>query len=136
MGKPELWGWLMGLTAVPAIIWILTYGLSVESPRYLLIEQNKPEEAEETLLKLRGTSDVEEELSQMKVEARQAKEQSQEVMSVKELLTTKSVRWQLMSICLMMLCQQLSGKNPRLTDIIEKNGLIGIIKQTWSNRNN
>jgi len=118
MGKPELWGWLMGLTAVPAIIWILTYGLSVESPRYLLIEQNKPEEAEETLLKLRGTSDVEEELSQMKVEARQAKEQSQEVMSVKELLTTKSVRWQLMSICLMMLCQQLSGKNLSLDILV------------------
>lgn len=41
MGKAELWGFLMSLTAVPAVIWIITYALSVESPRFLLIEKSK-----------------------------------------------------------------------------------------------
>ena len=58
MGDPELWGFFMSLTAIPAIVWLLGYGISVESPRYILIEQNKEEQAKETLIEVRGTNDV------------------------------------------------------------------------------
>lgn len=108
MGKPDLWGYLMSLTAIPAVIWIISYGLSVESPRFTLIEQNKEEEAEAVLIKLRGTTDVKSEMDEMRIEARQA--ESEESMSIMQLLTAKELRWQLISICLMMISQQLSGK--------------------------
>ena len=45
----------------------------------------------------------------MKEEARKALEE--EEMSLAQVLSEKSIRWQLISICLMMLCQQLSGIN-------------------------
>ena len=64
-------------------------------------------EAKEVLVKLRGTEDVIEEIEAMEEEARRT--ENEEVMSVAELLKSKEVRWQLISICLMMLSQQLSG---------------------------
>ena len=45
----------------------------------------------------------------MKAEAQKALEE--EEMSLAQVLSEKSIRWQLISICLMMLCQQLSGIN-------------------------
>ena len=39
------------------------------------------------------------------------KAQAEEEMSLGQVLSEKSIRWQLISICLMMLCQQLSGIN-------------------------
>ena len=59
------------------------------------------------MIKLRGTEDVLDEIDDMEAEA--ARSQDEEVMSVIELLKAKEVRWQLISICLMMLSQQLSG---------------------------
>ena len=59
------------------------------------------------MIKLRGTEDVLDEIDDMEAEA--ARSQDEEVMSVMELLKSKEVRWQLISICLMMLSQQLSG---------------------------
>ena len=59
------------------------------------------------MIKLRGTDDVLDEIDDMEAEA--ARSQDEEVMSVMELLKSKEVRWQLISICLMMLSQQLSG---------------------------
>lgn len=59
------------------------------------------------MIKLRGTEDVLDEIDDMEAEA--ARSQDEEVMSVMELLKAKEVRWQLISICLMMLSQQLSG---------------------------
>ena len=64
-------------------------------------------EAKKVLIKLRGTDDVLDEIDDMEAEA--ARSQDEEVMSVMELLKSKEVRWQLISICLMMLSQQLSG---------------------------
>ena len=54
MGKADLWGYFMALTMVPAIIWLFGYGVSVESPRYLLIENNEEAQAKANLLKIRG----------------------------------------------------------------------------------
>ena len=48
------------------------------------------------------------ERQKMREEARRAAEETH--MSVLELFRSKEVRWQLISICLMMLSQQLSGK--------------------------
>ena len=73
MGKEELWGWFLALTAGPAIFFLLTYTmtgkidlnsikskifLSAESPRYTIIEKNNDSEGRRVLEKLRGTSNV------------------------------------------------------------------------------
>ena len=52
---------------------------------------------------------MQEEINEMKQEAQKALEE--EEMSLAQVLSEKSIRWQLISICLMMLCQQLSGIN-------------------------
>lgn len=109
MGKADLWGWYFALTAVPAVLWLLSYPFTAESPRYTLIEQNNEDDAKETLIKLRGTNNVRDEMSDMKDEAERASQEEQ--LSLPQVLSEKSIRWQLISICLMMLCQQLSGIN-------------------------
>ena len=53
----------------------------------------------------------------MREEARRAAEETH--MSVLELFRSKEVRWQLISICLMMLSQQLSGKLSKVTAELE-----------------
>jgi len=109
MGKAELWGWFLALTAAPAIFWLLTYTMTAESPRYTIIEKSDEASGRKVLEKLRGTSNVEEEIDEMREEA--IKAQAEEEMSLGQVLSEKSIRWQLISICLMMLCQQLSGIN-------------------------
>ena len=47
-------------------------------------------------------------MSDMKDEAERASQEEQ--LSLPQVLSEKSIRWQLISICLMMLCQQLSGE--------------------------
>ena len=46
-------------------------------------------------------------MSDMQAEADRAAQEEQ--LSLPQVLSEKSMRWQLVSICLMMLCQQLSG---------------------------
>lgn len=109
MGKADLWGWYFSLTAVPAVLWLISYPFTAESPRYTLIELKKEPEARDTLVKLRGTDNVRAEMSDMQDEADRAALEEQ--LSLPQVLSEKSIRWQLVSICLMMLCQQLSGIN-------------------------
>lgn len=105
----ESWGIYMALTGAPAILWILLIKLSYESPRYLYLEQNNEAAAKQVLKKIRGTDDVEEELEEMRFE--QEAVSADENMTVLALFTAKEVRWQLISIGVMMICQQMSGIN-------------------------
>ena len=78
MGKADLWGWFLSLTALPAIFWLLTYTMtgrytvftapypfsflklirSAESPRYTIIEKQDDSTGRKVLEKLRGTTNV------------------------------------------------------------------------------
>ena len=79
MGKPELWGWLMSLTAVPAILWLILSPLLVETPRYTLIEKHMEDQARKDLVKLRGTDVIDEEIKELEQEALKQQEDNVEV---------------------------------------------------------
>jgi len=114
LGKASLWGWFMALGSIPCIIWILYSPKMVESPRYTLIEKNNSEQAQEDLRKLRGVDDVSAELAELEAEAEKLKaEQSEDDdgMTVMELFTDPSLRWQLLIVCVAQMGQQLSGIN-------------------------
>merc|ERR1711892_729133 len=81
----------------------------VETPRYTLLERGDREQAESDLRKLRG-SDVKEELDEME-DGKSSQTDNTEQLSVGQLFTNKSVRWQITIIIVSQMAQQLSGIN-------------------------
>merc|ERR1711892_200194 len=81
----------------------------VETPRYTLLERGDREQAESDLRKLRG-SDVKEELDEME-DSKSSQTDNTEQLSVGQLFTNKSVRWQITIIIVSQMAQQLSGIN-------------------------
>ncbi|XP_060075926.1 solute carrier family 2, facilitated glucose transporter member 1-like [Ylistrum balloti] len=108
-GTVDLWPWVFIFNAIPAAVCLIGLPFCPESPRYMLIKQGKEEEARDALKRLRGYSDVEEEIDEMKVEAR--KSQSVESFSIKKLLTTPDLRIPVIMACVLQVSQQWSGIN-------------------------
>lgn len=108
-GTHELWEWVFIFNAIPALVCLIGLPFCPESPRYLLIKKNEEEEARDALRKLRGYFDVEDEIDEMKVEAR--KSQSVQSFTLKQLLTTVDLRWPVIIACVLQISQQWSGIN-------------------------
>ncbi|NXU34590.1 GTR5 protein, partial [Drymodes brunneopygia] len=109
LGNAEGWPVLLGLTGIPSLLQLLTLPFFPESPRYLLIQKGNEEQARRALQRLRGWEDVDDEIQEMYQEDRSEKEEGQ--FSVLSLCTFRGLRWQLISIIVMMMGQQLSGVN-------------------------
>ncbi|XP_026723128.1 solute carrier family 2, facilitated glucose transporter member 5-like [Athene cunicularia] len=109
LGNAEGWPLLLGLTVIPTLIQALTLPFLPESPRYLLIQKGHGEQARRALQKLRGCNDVSEEIEEMQQEYWSEKEEGH--LSALSLCTFRGLRWQLLSIVVMMMGQQLSGVN-------------------------
>ncbi|XP_038190403.1 solute carrier family 2, facilitated glucose transporter member 7 isoform X1 [Arvicola amphibius] len=110
LGNTTGWPILLALTGVPALIQLLSLPFFPESPRYTLIEKGDEETARQALRRLRGCNyDVEAEMEEMREEER--KEQAEGRLSVLNLFTFRPLRWQLISIIVLMAGQQLSGIN-------------------------
>ncbi|NXJ74468.1 GTR5 protein, partial [Trogon melanurus] len=109
LGNEEGWPILLGLTGIPSLIQLLTLPFFPESPRYLLIQKGNEEQARQALQKLRGWDDVDVEIEEMRQEDRSEREEGQ--FTVFSLCTFRGLRWQLISIIVMMMGQQLSGIN-------------------------
>lgn len=109
LGNAEGWPVLLGLTGIPSLIQLLTLPFFPESPRYLLLHKGNEEQARKALQRLRGSEDVEDEIQEMYQEDQSEKEEGQ--FSVLSLCTFRGLRWQLISIIVMMAGQQLSGVN-------------------------
>ncbi|XP_054147969.1 solute carrier family 2, facilitated glucose transporter member 5-like [Melozone crissalis] len=109
LGNARGWPVLLGLTGIPSLLQLLALPLFPESPRYLLIQRGSEEQARTALQRLRGWQDVDEEIQEMYQEDRSEKEEGQ--FSVLSLFTFRGLRWQLISIIVMMAGQQLSGVN-------------------------
>ncbi|NWJ11982.1 GTR5 protein, partial [Crypturellus undulatus] len=103
------WPVLLGLTGIPSLMQLLILPFFPESPRYLLIQKGNEEQARQALQRLRGWDDVDNEIEEMRQEDRSEKEEGQ--ISVFSLFTSRGLRWQLISIIVMMMGQQLSGIN-------------------------
>ncbi|NXQ61063.1 GTR5 protein, partial [Anthoscopus minutus] len=109
LGNAKGWPVLLGLTGIPSLIQLLTLPFFPESPRYLLIQKGNEKQARRALQRLRGWEDVDDEIQEMYQEDRSEKEEGQ--FSVLSLFTFRGLRWQLISIIVMMAGQQLSGVN-------------------------
>ena len=126
---------MLGLTAIPAVLELLLLPFFPESPRYMLIQKGDEKNAKKgsnaqttlcgcskamfeyalsilplsALQRLRGWEDVDEEITEMRLEDQSEKAEGH--MTVLSLLSQRSLRWQLISIIILNMGQQLSGVN-------------------------
>ncbi|XP_004639780.1 solute carrier family 2, facilitated glucose transporter member 5 isoform X1 [Octodon degus] len=109
LANDEGWPILLGLTGVPAALQLLLLPFFPESPRYLLIQKRDEDAAKKALRRLRGWDDVAEDIEEIRQEDQAEKAAGS--ISVWRLFTLRSLRWQLISIVVLMGGQQLSGVN-------------------------
>ncbi|KFD64869.1 hypothetical protein M514_01684 [Trichuris suis] len=109
LGTETLWPIVLLLTIVPAIFQLATLPFCPESPKYLLIHQQKLEAAKVALQKLRQSNDVEAELQIMTDESKKMLETPK--VKFTDMFKDKVLRWALFICVMMMLSQQLSGIN-------------------------
>ncbi|XP_071073899.1 solute carrier family 2, facilitated glucose transporter member 5 isoform X3 [Dasypus novemcinctus] len=109
LATQEGWPVLLGLTGIPAALQLLLLPFFPESPRYLLTQKEDEAAAKRALTRLRGWDDVEEEVEEIRKEAEA--EKAAGCISVPRLFRMKTLRWQLVSVIVLMGGQQLSGVN-------------------------
>lgn len=109
LANEDGWPILLGLTGVPAGLQLLLLPFFPESPRYLLIQKKNEFAAERALQSLRGWEDVHLEMEEIRKE--DEAERAAGFISVWKLFTIQSLRWQLISMIVLMAGQQLSGVN-------------------------
>ncbi|KAK3603513.1 hypothetical protein CHS0354_030370 [Potamilus streckersoni] len=108
-GSPNLWPFLFAFNAIPAFVCLVVFPFCPESPRFLLIKKNDEDGATKALRRLRGRNDVENEIEEMRSEAKKASSIKQ--FTLKELLTTPELKLPIIIACLMQVAQQWSGIN-------------------------
>ncbi|GAB6021078.1 hypothetical protein CHUAL_003712 [Chamberlinius hualienensis] len=124
LGTDNLWPYLFGLTIVPAVIQLCTLPGCCESPKYLLLSCDREVEAQENLVRLRGTVEIHDEMEEMKSEGETMK--SVPKVTLKEIVSNPMLRMPLIISVVVMLSQQLSGINAVIffsTDIFKSAGL-------------
>lgn len=109
LGSDKLWPLLLALTVIPAVLQCLLLPFCPESPRYLLINLNKEEEARKALVRLRGFEDVSKDMQEMKEES--VKMNMEKKVTIPELFRTATYRQPLLIAVVLQLSQQLSGIN-------------------------
>ncbi|XP_042334541.1 solute carrier family 2, facilitated glucose transporter member 5-like [Sceloporus undulatus] len=109
MGNAEGWPIVMSLSGILALFQSILMPAFPESPRYLLIVKKDEEQARQALKQLRFNQDVEGEIEEIWEE--NAHEVEDEDMNALKLVCYQKLRWQVLSIIILMAGQQLSGVN-------------------------
>ncbi|CAB1351162.1 unnamed protein product, partial [Coregonus sp. 'balchen'] len=109
LGSDKLWPLLLALTVIPAVLQCILLPFCPESPRFLLINQNKEEQARKALVRLRGFEDVSKDMQEMKEES--SKMAMEKKVTIPELFRTAAYRQPLLIAVMLHLSQQLSGIN-------------------------
>ncbi|XP_072223239.1 solute carrier family 2, facilitated glucose transporter member 5 [Leuresthes tenuis] len=109
LGNTTGWTLMLGLTGIPAVIELLLLPFFPESPRYMLIQKGDEKNAKKALQRLRGWDNVDAEMTEMRLEDQS--ERAEGHLTVVSLLSQRSLRWQLISIIILNMGQQLSGVN-------------------------
>ncbi|XP_051999579.1 solute carrier family 2, facilitated glucose transporter member 3-like isoform X2 [Xyrauchen texanus] len=126
LGSEDLWPLLLALTVLPAVLQSVMVFFCPESPRYLLINLNQEKEARQVLMRLRGHSDVEDDIREMKEEA--MKMAMEKKVSIPELFRNPAYRQPIIVSIILQLSQQLSGINAVFyysTEIFRTAGITG-----------
>lgn len=103
------WPILLGVTGIPAALQLLLLPFFPESPRYLLVQKKDPAAAKNALRRLRGWDDVDAEIEEIQQE--DEAERAAGFISVVKLFRMRALRWQVISVIVLMAGQQLSGVN-------------------------
>ncbi|KYO31614.1 hypothetical protein Y1Q_0022732 [Alligator mississippiensis] len=109
LGAKALWPVLMGVSAIPALIQMVTLPFFPDSPRYLLIDKKDKEGCVKAMKQLWGDNDHVAEIDDMIAE--QEIINGEKAKSVLDLFRDQSVRWQLITVFLVCCCLQLIGTN-------------------------
>ncbi|XP_056625561.1 solute carrier family 2, facilitated glucose transporter member 9 isoform X2 [Triplophysa dalaica] len=108
-GQESRWNFLFGFLAVPAILQLCVLPFLPESPRFLLMERRDEARAERAFQVFLGRTDVSRELEEVHAESRA--QSTQRSVVAMDLLRKRAVRWQLITVVVVMSCYQLCGLN-------------------------
>nr|XP_025977856.1 solute carrier family 2, facilitated glucose transporter member 9 [Dromaius novaehollandiae] len=108
-GKESRWPYLFGMIFVPSLIQVVVLPFLPESPRYLLLEKHDTSKAEKAFQTFLGKEDVSHEVEEVLSESRV--QRNTRLVSVLQLLRTRAVRWQVITVVVTMGCYQLCGLN-------------------------
>ncbi|XP_061457225.1 solute carrier family 2, facilitated glucose transporter member 5-like isoform X2 [Rhineura floridana] len=106
-GTKERLPLMTGFTGIIALLTIPFLIFSPESPRFLLIQKSNEEKARRVLKKLRGQDNVEDEIEELRQENHL--EMAEKEMTVFSLLSSRNLRWHLISVIVLMGGHQFSG---------------------------
>ncbi|XP_057892584.1 solute carrier family 2, facilitated glucose transporter member 11-like [Melospiza georgiana] len=109
LGVEALWPVLLAANAVPVLVQLLTLPFFPDSPRYLLIDLKDKEACIKAVKQLWGDGDHMAEINDMMSEQRAIG--GEKAKSVWDLLRDRAVRWQLITLLLVVSCIQLLGAN-------------------------
>ncbi|KAG8511488.1 Solute carrier family 2, facilitated glucose transporter member 2 [Galemys pyrenaicus] len=109
LGSPEHWHILLGLSAVPAMLQCLLLFFCPESPRYLYIKLEEEEKAKKSLKRLRGSTDISKDITEMRKERDEAAREQK--VSILQLFTNSSYRQPILVALMLHMAQQFSGIN-------------------------
>ncbi|XP_007900249.2 solute carrier family 2, facilitated glucose transporter member 1a [Callorhinchus milii] len=109
LANDDGWPLMLAMTGIPAILQVILLPLLPESPRFLLIQKGSVDKARAALQRLRGYDNVENEIEEMQLEDQS--EKADGLLTVKNLFTLKALRWQLITVIMLNMGQQLSGVN-------------------------
>ncbi|KAM9799477.1 solute carrier family 2, facilitated glucose transporter member 9 isoform 1-T9 [Syngnathus typhle] len=109
LGQESRWNYLFSFLALPAVLQLCILPFLPESPRYLLIERRDEAAAKRAFQKFLGKNDVSLELEEVHAEARA--QENLHTVSMLQLLKSRAVRWQLITIIVTMASYQLCGLN-------------------------
>jgi len=104
----DSWRYMLGFAGVPSFIMFVGFIFMPESPRWL-INKGKLVEAKAVLCKLRGTTNVQEELDN--IQHSNSSNQGNKESSLKKILTNRGTRRALIVGCGLQMFQQLSAIN-------------------------
>ena len=124
LGNESRWPVLFGVTIVPAILMVFSLPFCPESPKHTLVIQGKDVDAQKSLIWLRGTVEVHDEMEEMRHESEQMKVVPK--VRLRDMWTNNTLRQPLIIAMVVMLSQQLSGINAAIffsTKIFESAGL-------------
>ncbi|KAM4740157.1 solute carrier family 2, facilitated glucose transporter member 11-like [Anableps anableps] len=109
MGSEEMWPYLLGISGVPALLQFVMLLFFPETPRYLYIDKGDIEGSRKALQWLWQEDNLKMELDDMQRERESA--QGQKAKTVKDVLMSRCVRWQLFTLTIPCAGVQFCGIN-------------------------
>lgn len=109
-GSCHGWGWGLAIVFVLPFFGLLPLFLLPNSPPQMLIKYDDEVQARTDLQKLRGTQNVQDELDEIRREARETGTKT-ESLSILQVFKTKRYRWPMLTTVILQLSQALSGIN-------------------------